>query len=109
MCTTRQRLRNAAVQRSYAAQTRCVLQVCREGKRLGPHQATLLRHLDIKMAVFRLKLRAGLDKDGNFWEYDDGFSEEDEDEAAGGLASDPFDDGLPDSVMLPAALRAAQQ
>lgn len=82
------------------------VQVCREGKRLNPHQATLLRHLDIKMAAFKLKLRAAIDKDGNFWDYEDGFSDADEDLQEDG-AVDPFDDGLPDSMMLPAAL--AQQ
>lgn len=85
------------------------MQLCEEGKALTPNQAALLRHFQIKMATFRLKLKArvaGKDEDkAKFEELDDGESDI---EGDGGLGSDSmFEDDIPDSMMLPAAVAAS--
>ena len=84
--------------RTYAKALR--VQVCTTGKKLNAHQAALLRHLDIKMAVASLRLAAAIDKEGNFREYEHDASWSDQDDTA----ELGFDDGLPDSMMLPAIL-----
>jgi Insertion domain in 60S ribosomal protein L10P len=85
------------------------LQVCTEGKPLSTKQAAILRHFDIKMATFRLKLKAmvhGKDHESaKFKVMDEEESDEDvmegEDQEVG-----TFDDGLPASMMMPAAAMA---
>lgn len=85
------------------------LQLCEEGKALTPNQAALLRHFQIKMATFRLKLKArlaGKDEDStNFEELDDGESDLEGDDAPD--ADVMFEDDIPASMMLPAAVTAS--
>lgn len=86
-----------------------LVQLCEEGKALTPNQAALLRHFQIKMATFRLKLKAqltGKDEDtAKFEELDDGESDLEGDDA---LDEDVmFEDGIPASMMLPAAVTAS--
>ena len=88
------------------------MQLCEEGKALSPDQAALLRHFHIKMATFRLKLKArisGKDEDSaKFEELDGGESDTDGGDGADDLEPDAmYEDGLPESMMLPAAVTAS--
>ena len=79
------------------------LQVCKEGQTLNSHQAALLRHFDVKMAVFRLKLVGVWRNTTNQYEVlgegVDTFEEEADDGDDTNMAI------VPDSMKLPAALR----
>lgn len=84
------------------------LQICTEGKPLATQQATLLRHFDIKMAAFRLKLKAvvhGKDEDSaSFKVLDEDESDDEAPEVEEEGAFGMFHDGLPASMMMPAAV-----
>lgn len=77
------------------------MQVCKEGAKLTAHQAGLLRHLQIKMATSTVRLSAALlgQNDPEFHVVEAAGSEDDEDSDSDAAAA--FDDGLPDSMMLP--------
>ena len=75
--------------------------MCTEGKKLSSHQATLLRHFDIKMARSTLSLSAALlgKENPEFKEFETAGEDGSSGESDGEMA---FDDGLPASMMLPA-------
>jgi hypothetical protein len=87
------------------------VQVCEEGKPLTSNQAALLRHFNVKMATFRMKLKArvvGRNDDGAQFQVLD--EDESDEEPVGGMwAEGGFNDGLPASMMLPTAALAAAQ
>ena len=83
--------------------------MCTEGRALSTQQAAVLRHFDIKMAMFRLKLKAvvhGKEEDTAQFKVLDEEESEDEAPELEGMDGDVsmFDDGLPDSMMMPAAV-----
>jgi hypothetical protein len=80
------------------------LQVCTQGRRLTSHQAALLRHLQIKMAVFRLGLRASVTGDRDAPKYDEICLDDSDDEDEDAMSDVEFADGLPTSMMLPEVL-----
>lgn len=74
--------------------------VCKAGAPLTSHQAALLRHFEIKMAVFRVRLVGVWRAESGAYEAlgEDDESDDDEDGDAGDALE--IDDGLPASMML---------